>query len=106
MKGLAGFVVAAAIVALGGAVLMGVAAYERNMAAAEQDLATLRYAEAAEKLDTAASYAEYTSWLPGQAGRAAGDIERMFQSSVRCRKPRPGRGQSSRWMSPEPMLTR
>jgi hypothetical protein len=81
MKGLAGFVMAAAIVALGGAVLMGVAAYERNMAAAEQDLATLRYAEAAEKLDTAASYAEYTSWLPGQAGRAAGDI-RARQASA------------------------
>ena len=63
MKGIAGFVVAAVLVALAGAVCMGIARFERNMASAEEDLATLRYADAAEKLSSASAYAEYTGWL-------------------------------------------
>jgi hypothetical protein len=81
MKGIAGFVVAAVFVALAGAVCMGIARFERNMASAEEDLATLRYADAAEKLSSASAYAEYTGWLPGQAGQAARDL-RARQASA------------------------
>src|SRR5262245_65485824 len=74
MKGIAGFVLAAVLVTLAGVVCMGIARFERNMASAEEDLATLRYADAAEKLSSASAYAQYTSWLPGEAGQAARDL--------------------------------
>src|SRR5262245_66306922 len=74
MKGIAGFVLAAVLVTLAGVVCMGIARFERNMASAEEDLATLRYADAAEKLSSASAYAQYTSWLPGQGGQAARDL--------------------------------
>ena len=44
------------------------------MAEAEESLSTLRYAEAAENLGEAASYAEYTRWLPGTGGQSARDL--------------------------------
>ena len=81
MKGMAGFVVAALLVALAGAACMGIARFERNMAAAEEDLVTLRYADAAEKLSSAAAYTEYTRWLPGEGGQAARDL-RARQASA------------------------
>src|SRR5688572_29549220 len=81
MKGIAGFVIAALVVALAGGACLAYAGYERTMAAAEQDLATLRYEAAAEKLESAAEYAEYGRWLPRAGKRAASDL-RAHQASL------------------------
>ena len=81
MKGIAGFVIAALVVALAGGACLAYAGYERTMAAAEQDLATLRYEAAAEKLDAAAGYAGYGRWLPRAGERAARDL-RAHQATL------------------------
>ena len=47
------------ILALAGGVALAFGAFERDMAAAEENLATLRYPEAAEQLAAAEEYAEY-----------------------------------------------
>lgn len=75
MKGIAGLVILAVLLAAAGATALGMASFERRMAGVEEDLATMRYAEAAEKLSAASSYAHYTRWLPGAAGRAAADLQ-------------------------------
>ena len=81
MKGLVGFLIAAVLLVLAGMVGLRVASYEQTMAAAEKDLATLRYAEASDKLAEAAEYAESVRWLPGQSDRAARDL-RARQASA------------------------
>ena len=74
MKGIAGFVITAVIVALAAGASFAFAAYERDMAAAEESLATLRYSEAADRLSAAGEYAEYGRWLPRAGERVARDI--------------------------------
>ena len=81
MKRFVSFLVFAIVLVFAGVVALRVASFEQTMAAAEEDLATLRYAEAVEKLDEAARYAESTKWVPGRAGRAARDL-RARQASA------------------------
>ena len=59
MKGIAGYVITAVIIALAAGASFAFAAYERDMAAAEESLATLRYSEAADRLTAAGEYREY-----------------------------------------------
>jgi hypothetical protein len=62
---------------------MGIARLERNMASAEEDHATLRYDRRRREAlihRRVPRNAEYTGWLPGQAGEAARDL--------RARQPR------------------
>jgi hypothetical protein len=75
MKGIAGILTVAVLMVLAGFVALGVASFERTMAGAEESLATLRYAEAADRLAEAATFARYTRWLPGAGGRAARDLK-------------------------------
>ena len=74
MKSVTTLVLVAILLALGGAGFLTAAGYEREMAAAEENLATLRYEAAAEKLSSAAEYATYGRWLPGAGDRAAKDL--------------------------------
>jgi hypothetical protein len=74
MKGIAGLIVGALVIAaIGGGTLL-FASYERQMASAEESLATMRYADASDTLASAAKYAEYGRWLPRVGGRAARDV--------------------------------
>jgi hypothetical protein len=74
-------VIAAVVLAAAGGVCLAVAGYQRDMAAAEAHLATLRYEEAAEKLSSAAAYAGYGRWLPGAGETAARDL-RAHEASL------------------------
>ena len=75
MKGIAGFLAISVVLALAGGVALGVGAFERNMAAADESLATLRYADAEEQLDAAEEYARYARLIPGSGGRAQQDTK-------------------------------
>jgi hypothetical protein len=68
---MAGYLIAAVVLALAGGVSLGVGAFERHMAAAEEGLVTLRYDEAAASLAEAGRYAEYGRWIPGTGGPVA-----------------------------------
>jgi hypothetical protein len=65
MKGVTGYLVAAIVIALLGAVLLTASRLERDMAAAEQRVATLRYDEVEATFDRAERYFQYASHLPG-----------------------------------------
>jgi hypothetical protein len=81
MKSIIAFVAGAVALAVVAGLLFLFAGYQREMAAAEEHLATQRYAAAAEKLDSAAEYAGYGRWLPGAGGQAARDL-RAHQASL------------------------
>lgn len=65
MKGITGFIVAAAVLALLGVVTLMAGRFERDMAEAQQHLATLQYEGATERLADADRYAGYAGWVPG-----------------------------------------
>lgn len=70
MTSIAGYVIAALLLAGAGAAALAVGAVERRMAAAEEHIATLRYDDAAAALDEAERLAGYTRWLPGASDAA------------------------------------
>src|ERR1051325_7937579 len=74
MKGFAGLVIAVlAFIAIGFAALE-VGRYERRMADAQQNLATLKYEDASQELADAGRYAEYAAWVPGLGDRVQHDL--------------------------------
>jgi hypothetical protein len=65
MKGIAGFVVTALVFAVVGIAALAAGRYERDMAEAQQHLATLQYEDASARLADADRYAAYAGWVPG-----------------------------------------
>jgi len=65
MKGIAGYVVGAAVLALLGIVGLATSRVEREMASAQETLVTVDYETSVAALDTVERYYEYASHLPG-----------------------------------------
>jgi hypothetical protein len=74
MKGITGYIIAAVVLALAGVAAFAVASFERDMAAAEESLATLQYDQAADQLAAAAKYAESGRWVPRAGEMASRDL--------------------------------
>jgi hypothetical protein len=74
MKGITGFLVAAIALAVLGIIGLTASRIERHRADALQHIATLRYAEASESLDSAERYLAYGRWLPGIGAGALNDV--------------------------------
>lgn len=81
MRRIAGYLIAAAVLAVAAAIAFGVGAFERRMADAEERLLTQRYDEAAAALTEAEDMAGYARWLPGAGARAARDLE-LYRASL------------------------
>jgi hypothetical protein len=64
MKGITGYLVAAVVLALVGVAFLTAGNLERDLASAQEDLATLKYGGAEATFDTAERYFEYASHLP------------------------------------------
>lgn len=75
MKSVIILLLAAIVLAAAGTLAFGVAAFERDMSAVEEYLATQDYAAAATKLDDAARHAGYARWVPRLGTQAAADIK-------------------------------
>ena len=75
MKTLAGQLVIVVILVIAGAVLWTVGASEQRLAGAERTLATLRYAQAAEELETAAATNAIERVIADATGTAARAVE-------------------------------
>jgi hypothetical protein len=69
------YLMTAIVLALAGVVSLRVGAFERQMAAAEERLATLQYEDAAAALTEANALARYGRWAPGGGERVARDLE-------------------------------
>lgn len=74
MRSTAGYLTGAALLALGGAALLGVSRYETRLADAQQLVATREFERGREALDDAARYAVYARWLPAAGARAERDL--------------------------------
>jgi hypothetical protein len=74
MRGLAGYLVAALLVAGAGLAALGAGAFERHLADAEEQVATDRFADAADHLTEADRYAAYARWIPQIGARAERDL--------------------------------
>ena len=74
MKGIAGFLAGAVVLALIGSGALAAARYDRHMANAQQQAATGQYAEASASLDEAEGYLGYARWLPGLGDDAAREV--------------------------------
>ena len=75
MKSVIILLFAALVLAVAGTVAFGVAAFERDMSAVEEHLATQDYASAATKLADAAAHVGYARWVPRLGARASADIK-------------------------------
>ena len=74
MKAVYVYVIGAVVLAGVGFVAFGVAGFEREMAAVEENVATLGYSQAEANLAAAEGYATYARWVPGVSGRAQADM--------------------------------
>ena len=74
MKGFTGYLVVALLLAGGGLFAFGSAAFERDLAEAQQHVATERFDEAEQRLADAAWYASYARWIPQVGARAERDL--------------------------------
>jgi len=81
MRGVVGYLLAAIVLAIAGAVAQGASRYESVMADAQERLVTLDYAGASEKLDDAQHYVGYATWIPRLGDEAMNDL-RTRQASV------------------------
>jgi hypothetical protein len=75
MRGLAGYLVGALLLAGAGLLALGASAFERDLADAQQHVATDRFADAEDQLTDAERYATYARWIPQVGTRAARDVE-------------------------------
>jgi hypothetical protein len=82
MTSIASYLIAAVLLAAAGAAALGVGAFERRMAAAEERLVTQRYEEAAEALTAAEELATYARWMPGTGQAAERDLD-LHRASLR-----------------------
>jgi hypothetical protein len=74
MKGFAGYVIAALLLAAAGVFAYGSAEFERDLADAQEDVATERFDEAEARLADAERYASYARWIPRVGARAERDL--------------------------------
>lgn len=74
MKGIAGFLAGAVVLAVLGGGALAAARYERHMADAQQQAATGAYAEAGQSLARAEESLQYSRWLPGVGDDAANEV--------------------------------
>lgn len=74
MKAIAGYLLAALVLALVGAVCLAAGLLERDMARAEQSLMAMKYDEPDQTLATAERYFEYGSRLPGIGNGPVNDV--------------------------------
>ena len=74
MRGIAGLLVAALVLALAGIAALGTSSFERDLADAQQHVATDRFADAEDQLNDAERYAAYARWIPQVGARAARDL--------------------------------
>jgi hypothetical protein len=74
MKSITGFVIGAVVCAAIGALSLSAARLQRHMADAQEQVATLQYAEAQESLDAAEAYLEYGQWLPWIGGDSLKEV--------------------------------
>jgi hypothetical protein len=65
MKSITGLLAVAILFLLVGMASLTASRFQRHMAAAQEQIATLQYAEARESLDTAETYLRWGRWLPG-----------------------------------------
>ena len=82
MKGTIVWGIAAALLAVVGVVCLRIATVERQLADAQQDLATLNYARAAQSLDEAEASIGLARWVPGFGVRRAST--RCARAAARC----------------------
>ena len=74
MRGFAGYLIAALVLAAAGVFAYGSAEFERDLAEAQQHVATERFAEAEDRLVDAERYASYVRWIPQLGARAERDL--------------------------------
>ena len=74
MKGIAGYVVGAAVLALLGSVGLATNRVEREMARAQETLVTVDYETSLANLEAVERYYEYASHLPGVGARPLSDV--------------------------------
>lgn len=69
MKGVAGHIIVAIVLALAGAICLAAAVVDREIAWTQENFFALKYAESAEAFDTAERYLTYGRWIPSVARR-------------------------------------
>ena len=74
MKSISGFIAGAILFVLVGYGALTTARFQRSMAAAQEQSATLQYPQARESLDAAEGYLTYASWLPGIGERSLKEV--------------------------------
>jgi hypothetical protein len=74
MKGFAGYLIAAVVLAGAGFVVYRSAEFERDLAEMQQHVATEQFEEAEQRLTHADTYASYVRWIPQVGARAERDL--------------------------------
>ena len=74
MKGIAGYLIVALLLAAAGVVTYRSAEFERDLAEMQQHVATEQFEEAEQRLADAATYASYVRWIPQFGARAERDL--------------------------------
>jgi len=74
MKGFAGYLLVALLLAAASLFAFGSGVFERNLAEAQQDVATDRFDAAEARLADAGRYASYARWIPRLGARAERDL--------------------------------
>jgi hypothetical protein len=74
MKGFAGYLVVALLLAAGSLFAYGTGRFERNLAEAQQNVATDQFDVADSRLADAEAYATYARWIPQVGARAERDL--------------------------------
>src|SRR6476620_11864275 len=74
MKGFAGYLIVALLMGAAPLFAFGSSVFERNLAEAQQDVATDRFDAAEDRLADAERYAAYARWIPQLGARAERDL--------------------------------
>jgi len=74
MRGFVGYVIVALLLGVAAMFAFGSARFERNLADAQQDVATDRFDAAEDRLTEAEAYASYARWIPQVGARAERDL--------------------------------
>lgn len=74
MKGFAGYLIVALLLAAGGLFALGSAEFERDLAEAQQHVSTERFDQAEQRLADAETYASYVGWIPQLGARTQREL--------------------------------